>query len=82
MIDTVSISLNAADAEEYYPLTRSKFGIKSFDAMSQYAKDCTSYVPNVVMTVVDQVTTLEEQQKCKEICDNIGVTLRVRPYEE
>ncbi|WP_270739964.1 TIGR04100 family radical SAM protein [Massilioclostridium coli] len=82
LIDTVSISLNAPDAEEYYRLTRSKFGFKSFDAMLQYAKDCTKYVPNVVMTVVDQVTTLEEQQKSKEICDSIGVTLRVRPYEE
>ena len=30
----------------------------------------------------DQVTTLEEQQKSKEICDSIGVTLRIRPYEE
>ena len=29
-IDTVSISLNASNAEEYYKITRNKFGIKSY----------------------------------------------------
>ena len=32
-IDTVSISLNAPDAKEYDALTRSRFGIESFQAM-------------------------------------------------
>ena len=80
-IDCVSVSLNATDAEEYLKLTRSKFGIGSFDAMLQFTKACTKYVPRVMMTVVDQVTTLDEQQKAKEICEELGATLRVRPFE-
>jgi hypothetical protein len=39
-------------------------------------------VPRVVMTVVDVVTSPEEQERCREICKAIGATLRVRPYEE
>lgn len=81
LIDTVSISLNANNAEDYLKLTRSRFGIESYQAMLDYAKHCTEYVPNVVMTVVDQVTTPEEQAESKRICDSLGVTLRVRPFE-
>ncbi len=82
LIDTVSISLNATNKEDYLSIVRPKFGIDSFDAMLSFAKDCTLYVPNVIMTVVDVVTTPEEQETCREICRSVGATLRVRPYEE
>lgn len=81
LIDTVSISLNANSPEEYLRLTQSKFGIISWQAMIDFAKHCTAYVPHVVMTVVDQVISLEEQEEAKRICDSIGVDLRIRPYE-
>ena len=82
LIDTVSVSLNATNAEDYQKIVRSKFGIGSFDAMLKFTKDCTQYVQNVVMTVVDVVTSKEEQQKSKEICEQLGATLRIRPFEE
>ncbi len=82
LIDTVSVSLNATNKEDYQNVVRSKFGITSFDAMLSFTKDCTKYVPNVVMTVVDVVTSKEEQEKAQEICNSLGATLRVRPYEE
>lgn len=82
LIDCVSVSLNAMDAQEYLRLTRSRFGIGSYDAMLNFTKECTKYVPKVVMTVVGEpVTSLEDQAKCKEICESVGATLRVRPYE-
>lgn len=82
LIDSVSVSLNAMDAEEYLRLTRSKFGIGSYDAMLRFTKDCTRYVPNVMMTVVGEpVTTPEEQETCRKICESVGAKLRVRPYE-
>lgn len=82
LIDTVSVSLNATDAEEYNRVVRPKFGLPSYDAMLKFTTDCVGIVPNVVMTVVDVVTTPEEQERCREICRSIGATLRVRPYEE
>ena len=81
LVDTVSVSLNATNRETYYELVRPKFGMESYEAMLAYTKDCTDYVPNVVMTVVDVVTTPEEQMQCRKICESIGATLRVRPYE-
>lgn len=79
--DTISISLNAPDAEEYYQLTRSRFGIKSYDAMKEFAILAKRYVPNVVMTVVEGVMSEEKIEKCREICEELGVSLRVRPFE-
>ncbi len=81
LIDTVSISLNATNKEDYFKMVRPKFGIDSYDAMLRFAKDCTNYVPNVVMTVVDVVTSREEQEYCRKICESVGATLRIRPYE-
>ena len=82
LIDTVSVSLNATNKEDYFKLVRPKFGIDSYDAMLSFTKECTKYVPNVIMTVVDEVTSKEEQEKSREICESIGAKLRVRPYEK
>ncbi len=82
VIDTVSISLNATDAEEYNRVVRPRFGLPSYDAMLRFTKECTGYVPHVVMTVVDQVTTPEQQEVCRRLCESLGATLRVRPFEE
>ena len=81
LVDTVSISLNTSSKEDYLKVVRPKFGAQSYDAMLRFAKDCTANVPNVVMTVVDVVTSKEEQEQCRKICEGIGANLRVRPFE-
>jgi radical SAM enzyme (TIGR04100 family) len=82
LIDTVSISLNTPDAEEYLSLVRPRFGEGSFQAMLDYARDCVRYVPNVVMTVVGEpITSPEKQERCRALCRELGVTLRVRAFE-
>ena len=81
LIDTVSISLNATNKEEYLKIVHPKFGIESYEAMLKFTKECTKYVPSVVMTVVDIVVSKEEQEICRKICESVGATLRIRPYE-
>lgn len=81
LIDTVSVSLNATNAEDYLKVVRPKFGIGSYDAMLKFTRDCTAYVPRVMMTVVDVVTSPEDQEKSRAICESLGATLRIRPYE-
>ena len=82
LVDTVSISLNTPDPEEYLKICRPKFGIGSWQAMLDFAASCKEYVPDVVMTIVGEpVTTPEVQAKCKAITDRLGVRLRIRPYE-
>lgn len=80
LIDTISISLNASNAEEFVRLTRNKYGLESYDAMLKFAVKCKSSIPNVVMTVVDCIGQ-KEIDACQAVCDKIGVHLRVRPFE-
>lgn len=82
LVDTVSISLNTHDPEEYFRVCHPKFGPESHAAMLAYAKSCVSVVPKVVMTVVDEpVTSKANQEKCRAIAEGLGATLRVRPFE-
>lgn len=82
ILDVASISLNAATAEKYFKITRSKFGIQAYAAMFDFAERMKKTVPQVVMTIVDKVTPPDEIDACKKICDAHGLTLRIRPYED
>lgn len=81
-VDEVSISLNTPDAEEYLKLVRPKFGLKSYQAMLDFAKEAAKYVPKVIFTTVDTTLTKEEEKRCAEICRKLGVTYRIRPWED
>lgn len=81
IVDTVSISLNNPHPDEYHALVRSKFGDASFDSMLDFAKECTKYVPNVVMTTVETTISKEEEAECAALCKELGVTYRIRPFE-
>ena len=82
LVDTVSISLNTPDREEYHRLVRSRFGEKSFDAMLDFAKESTKYIPRVVMTTVDTTISHEEEETCRKICEQIGAEYRIRAWED
>lgn len=82
LVDTVSISLNTPNAEKYHALVRSKFGDRSYEAMLAFAKESKEYVPNVVMTTVATTLTSEEEEQCRAICERLGVTYRIRPWED
>ncbi len=82
LVDTVSISLNTSDEDEYERLCRPKFGKKSFQAMLDFTESCRTIVPNVVMSIVGApVTSPENEAKCRIIAESRGAVLRVRPYE-
>lgn len=77
VVDSISISLNAPNAESYQRVSRSKFGNDAFPAMLKFAADCKKYIPKVKFTVVD-IISAEEIAECQKIADNMGIPLRVR----
>ena len=77
LIDVVSVSLNASDAEKYDRICHSRFGKRAFDALLAYASDCKAYVPRVVLSVVDCIGP-EEVEKCRAVAKRAGVEYRVR----
>ena len=82
ILDTISISLNASNAERYLELTRAKYGIASFEAMLKFAESCRKYIKNVVLTVVGTPENQQDIPLCEKLCQERGLKLRVRVYEE
>ena len=82
LVDTISISLNYPGAERYQAIVRSQFGIASYQAMLDFVNDAKKYVPHVVLSTVDTILTKEEEDLCRKLCADLGVTYRIRPFEE
>ena len=80
-IDVVSISLNTPDPKKYLELVRPKFGEGSFEAMLKFAGNVKNYVPKVILSTVETTLTHDDEEKCRKICDDLGVTYRIRPFE-
>ncbi len=78
--DIVSISLNTPNAEKYQQICHSAFGEKTFDALLTFAAKVKDYVPIVQLSAVKETLNFDEIELCKEICNRLGVTLRLRDY--
>lgn len=78
VVDSVSISLNAPDAESYEKVTRPQFE-NAYEAMLDFAESCNKVIENTQLSIVD-VLPPEDIAKCQEIADSRGVYLKVRKY--
>lgn len=80
LIDIVSISLNAENAEKYQKLCRSEFGAEAaFEGVLEFARRAKDFVPSVIFTVVD-IMPEAEIEECRHIAADCGVQFRVREY--
>lgn len=80
IIDTVSISLNAPDEEEYNKVTRPIFKEeRCFLRMLDFAKNVKKYVSHTMFTVVDVIGE-ENIEKSRALAESVGIKLRVREY--
>ena len=82
IVDTISISLNTPDAKKYQEIVRSEFKDEAFPAMLDFVKEAKKYVPSVILSTVDTTLTKDEEAQCQKICDDLGVTYRIRPWED
>lgn len=80
LIDGLSISLNTPDADEYLALTQSRYGEDAFSAMLEFAKEAARYVPNVTMTTVETTISTQQEDRCRQICEELGVNYKIRPW--
>ncbi len=76
LIDAVSISLNASTSEEYLKLCRPRTGLKTFDAVIDFIRECGKSIPDVTATVVDMPGV--DVEECRKIAEDLGVKFRVR----
>ncbi|WP_196594060.1 TatD family nuclease-associated radical SAM protein [Pectinatus sottacetonis] len=80
LLDTISISLNASNAQKYLAVTRTSLGLSAHKAMLKFAQECQKYIPHVILTIVDSIGR-EEITACQNLCQKYNLFLRIRPYE-
>lgn len=79
VIDSISISLNAPNAEKYNEIVKPAFGIKSYNSMLDFAVKVKKYVPKTFFTIVDIIGE-NDIILCKQISEKLDIPLRVRAY--
>jgi TatD DNase family protein len=80
LIDTVSVSLNASDADTYQHYCRSRFGEAGYEAVKDFLREAPRFIPQVTATAVALPGL--DMQACREIAESLGVTFREREYNE
>lgn len=80
LVDTVSISLNTADADSYDKVCHSRYGKDAYDALLKFAAHVKEYVPQVILSVVDTTIPPEDIEKCRQTAEKIGVQFRLREF--
>lgn len=81
LIDCISISLNAENAQKYQQVCNSDYGEDAYFGLLEFARLAKKYVPKVVFSVVD-VMSENEIEACRQIAKDCGVNFRVREYIE
>jgi TatD DNase family protein len=80
LVDAVSVSLNAPDAETYQRLCRSKFGASGFQAVKDFLAAAKQHIPSVTATAVGLPGI--DLGACRKVAAEIGVEFREREYNE
>ena len=78
LVDSVSISLNAKDEEEYLEVTRSTFGPGSYKAVLDFIEECRKTVDGVTVSVVGGSIPQASEEECGRIAERLNVAFRVR----
>jgi TatD DNase family protein len=78
LIDTMSISLNAENAEIYNKVCKPSLGPDTFYKVLDFVKDSVKCFPRVEITVV--AIPEINLEKCEKLADDLGVHFRYRAY--
>lgn len=80
LIDTVSVSLNAADAATYSTLCNTPFGDAGFRGVCDFLQEAVRYIPTVVATAVTVPGV--DVAPIERLALSLGVQFREREYAE
>jgi TatD DNase family protein len=80
LIDCISVSLNAADAETYARLCNSPFGGDAWDGIRQFLLEAKKHIPRVVASAVSVPGV--DIDAVRQLADALGVEFREREFAE
>jgi TatD DNase family protein len=78
LVDAVSVSLNAQNAEVYEKVSQPRFGPGTYEAVKEFIGEAGKYIPEVTATVVSLPEV--DIEACRKIAGERGAAFRVREY--
>ncbi len=80
LVDEISVSLNAADSDEYDELSQPKFE-NAYDEVKKFIKCCSEAGIKTDASIVDGYKGRRlDVEKCRQIAEELGAELRVREW--
>ena len=81
LVDSISVSLNAENAEKYHRLCRSPFGLKGFQGVIDFIREAKKVIPEVTATVVEMPGV--DLEACRRLAEEeLVVKFKRRAYDE
>jgi TatD DNase family protein len=81
LVDALSVSLNAPDAETYTRICPNRYGAASFSALLDFLREAPKHVPSVAATAVALPGL--DTEAVRRLAESIpGVSFRLRSYDE
>jgi TatD DNase family protein len=81
LVDALSVSMNAGDAESYARICPNSYGAASFPALLDFLREAPKYVPSVTATAV-ALPGLDTDAVARLAASIPGIAFRLRPYDE
>jgi len=81
LVDAVSVSLNAENAQKYHRLCRSPFGEKGFEGVLDFLREAKKVIPEVTATALTMPGV--DLEACRRLAeDELSVKFRPRAFDE
>ncbi len=80
LVDALSVSLNAPDAQTYQRLCRSQFGEAGYEGVKEFLKEAKKHIPSVTASAV--AIPGIDMDACRRVAAELGVEFREREYNE
>ena len=80
LVDSLSVSLNAADAATYAALCNTPYGDRGFEAVCEFLQNATEHIPEVVASAVTVPGV--DIAAVRKLAESLGVKFREREYAE
>jgi TatD DNase family protein len=80
IIDAFSISLNACNADEYQRICRPYLGIRTYDSVVDFIKECKKHFPDVTVSIVEYGGISAEKARYL-VEKELGCRFRMRSYK-
>ena len=80
LVDCISVSLNAPDAETYSRLCNTPFGEAGFNSVCSFIQAATEHIPQVIASAVTVPGV--DIEACRSLAHSLGAEFRVREYSD